>query len=151
MTGCTALLVVDRRFFEIDGATYTEGPIGAGAGGRYLQWFDRVIVAGRRGVLGASTRSLTNISMPGLDVRFLPDLSGLARRFRSVGAARTMLERLFGEADAVIARLPSELGVEAAALALRVGKPLALDVGGCVLDGMRAYGSLAGRLYAPVA
>lgn len=151
MTNCTALLVVDRRFIEIDGATYTEGPIGAETGGRYLRWFDRVIVAGRRGDPGASTCGLTNITQPGLDIRYLPDLSGLGRRLRSAGDARTALERLYAEVNAVVARLPSELGVEAAALAQKLDKPLALDIGGCVLDGMRAHGSLAGKVYAPVA
>jgi glycosyltransferase involved in cell wall biosynthesis len=151
MTRCTALLVVDRRFIEIDGGTYTEGPIGAETGGRYLRWFDRVIVAGRRGIRNASTRGLTNITQPGLEIRYLPDLSGLGRRLRSADDARAALDRLYAEADAVIARLPSELGVEAAVLAQRLDKPLALDVGGCVLDGMRAHGSLAGKVYAPVA
>jgi glycosyltransferase involved in cell wall biosynthesis len=151
MSGCTALLVVDRRFIEVDGGVYTEGPIGAETGGRYLQWFDRVIVAGRRGVAGASTRNLTLVTQPGLDIRYLPDLSGLAHRLRAAGEARARLVRLFGEADGVITRLPSELGIEAAMLAQRVGKPLALDIGGCVLDGMRAHGSLAGKIYAPVA
>jgi glycosyltransferase involved in cell wall biosynthesis len=151
MTCCTALLVVDRRFIEVDGATYTEGPVGAETGLRYLQWFDSVIVAGRRGVAGGSTRNLTRVSRPGLDFRYLPDLSGLGRRLRAAGEARSTLGRLFAEADAVISRLPTELGIEAAALALRLGKPLALDIGGCVLDGMRAHGSLAGKLYAPVA
>lgn len=151
MTPTSALLVVDRRFIEIGGEIYTEGPIGAETGGRYLQWFDRVIVAGRRGAQSAAPRFLTKVSAPGLDFRYLPDLSGLGRRFCSWAAARDALRNLFNEADAVIARLPSELGIEAASLAQHLDKPLALDIGGCVLDGMRAHGSLAGRLYAPVA
>jgi glycosyltransferase involved in cell wall biosynthesis len=151
MTAMSALLVVDRRFIEMEGETYTEGPIGAETGGRYLQWFDRVIVAGRRGLPGASTRGLSKVSGPGLEFRYLPDLSGLGRRFRALGATRDAMRRLFDDADCVIARLPSELGVEAASLAQAVGKPLALDIGGCVLDGMRAHGSLFGRIYAPLA
>jgi glycosyltransferase involved in cell wall biosynthesis len=94
---------------------------------------------------------MTKVTRPDLDIRFLPDVSGLGRRLRSVSEARIGLGRLFAEVDAVISRLPSELGIEAATLALRLGKPLALDIGGCVLDGMRFHGSLAGKLYAPVA
>lgn len=152
MTDSSVLLVVDRRFVEFEGDIYTEGPIGPETGDRYLHWFDRVIVAGRRGELGLrTTRGLTRVAAPGLTITYLPDLSGLRCRARSVGVARRRLRALFDDVDCVIARLPSELGLEAANLALQARKPLALDVAGCVLDGMRAHGSLAGKVYAPIA
>jgi glycosyltransferase involved in cell wall biosynthesis len=151
VSATTALLVVDRRFVPAVEGVFTEGPVGPETGHRYLAWFDRVIVAGRRGSATASLRGLNRVSAPGLEVRYLPDLGGAGRRLRGLGAARRALAALFAEADVVIARLPAELGIEAADLAQQVGKPLALDVGGCVLDGLRAHGSIAGRLYAPVA
>ena len=147
-----ALLVGDRRFVEAEGAVYTEGPRGAETGERYLEWFDTVTVAGRRGhVAEFRPERLNLMRAAGLDVTFLPDISSAGRRLRNLARARRELLALFGQADCVIARMPTELGREAAALALATGKPLALDIGGCVLDGLRTHGSLAGRVYARIA
>jgi len=147
-----ALLVGDRRFVEADNAVYTEGPMGAETGAWYLKLFDTVTVAGRRGhVAEFRPERLNLIRAEGLDVAFLSDISGVGRRLRNLVRVRRELLTLFGQTDCVIARLPTELGRKAAALALSIGKPLALDIGGCVLDGLRTYGSLAGRIYAPIA
>lgn len=147
-----ALLVGDRRFVEAEGAVYTEGPRGAETGERYLEWFDTVTVAGRRGqVAEFGPEKLNLMRAAGLDVAFLPDISGAGRRLRNLARVQRELLALFGQADCVIARMPTELGREAAALALATGKPLALDIGGCVLDGLRTHGSLAGRIYARIA
>lgn len=147
-----ALLVGDRRFVEVEGAIYTEGPKGAETGERYLEWFDTITVAGRRGYVAEfRPERLNRVHATGLNVAFLPDISGVRRRLRNRARARRELLFLFRQTDCVIARLPTELGLEAAALALDTGLPLALDVGGCVLDGLRTHGSLAGRIYAPIA
>lgn len=152
MKPLTVLLVVDRRFMEVDGGIYTEGPTGAETGERYLDWFDQVIVAGRRGATTTDRlHRLNRVLAPGHRVECLPDISGLVRRARGLREARHRLLGLIEESDAVIARLPSELGFEAANLAESIGKPCAIDVGGCVLDGMRTHGSVQGTLYASFA
>lgn len=150
--GLRALLVVDRRFLVRDGSYYTEGPTGAETGDRYLQWFDEVVVAGREAVdTGQDITCLNKISSLGLRVELLPNISGLKERMLNISVARSRLHDMIIQSDAVIARLPTELGIEAANLAIECQKPLAIDLGGCVLDGLRAHGSLAGKIYAPVA
>ena len=146
------LLVGDRRFVEADNAVYTEGPMGAETGACYLKQFDTVTVAGRRGNVAEFRPERLNLMRAGgLDVAFLSDISGVGRRLRNLARVRRELLTLFGQTDCVIARMPTELGREAAALALATGKPLAINIGGCVLDGLRTHGSLAGRIYAPIA
>jgi glycosyltransferase involved in cell wall biosynthesis len=52
--------------------------------------------------------------------------------------------------DAVIARLPSENALLAAKLARRLGKPMVMEAAACAWDQLWNYGSLQGKLYAPV-
>ena len=70
---------------------------------------------------------------------------------RNLGRARRELHALILQADAVIVRLPTELGREAAHLAMRAGKPVAVEIGGCAFDDLRSQGSIQGKLYAPLA
>jgi len=151
--GSRALLVGDRRFIQDgDGSWYTEGPKGAETGERYLRWFRRVTVAGRAGSLdGLDTGRLNRLESQGLQVAVVPNLSGITARLRNLQRARATLRHLIQQHDAVIARMPTQLGVEAIGLALRAKKPVAVDLGGCALDGLRAYGTLKARLFAPIA
>lgn len=114
-----ALLVSDRRFVEGEATVYTEGPTGPETGERYLEWFDTVTVAGQRSVVASqNVKRLNQVNAVGLNVVYLPDISSVQRRLRSVARARRELLALFEQVDAVIARLPTGLGREAAALAL---------------------------------
>ena len=61
------------------------------------------------------------------------------------------MQALVARHDAVIARLPSEIGFLAVSTARAAGKPCAVEVVGCPWDGLWHYGSLTGRAYAPVA
>jgi glycosyltransferase involved in cell wall biosynthesis len=65
--------------------------------------------------------------------------------------ARSSLESAIERADAVIVRLPSEVGLAAGDIARRLGKPLLTEVVACVGDGLRSHGRWAARLYAPLA
>jgi glycosyltransferase involved in cell wall biosynthesis len=51
----------------------------------------------------------------------------------------------------MVARLPSELGLIAVAVARASGKPYLVEVVGCAADSYRTFGSAAGRIYAPLA
>lgn len=147
----SALLVGDRRFIRVDENDYTEGPRGPETGERYLRWFGQLTVAGRAGDgTGVDISRLNRLDEAALSVETLPNLSGVGAILRSQGAARSRLERLVGQSDAVICRMPTQLGLLALHTALRLGKPVAVDLGGCAYDGLRAHGSLSGWLYAPI-
>lgn len=146
-----ALLVVDRRFVEVGGAWFTEGPVGAEAGERYLRWFDHVTVVGRRGInVGINTKKLNAVGSA-VSIVVLPNISGIAARVGNITSVRTSLREQISNCDVVIARMPTQLGLVASRLALELGKPVAMDIGGCVLDDMLAHGSLTARLFGPFA
>ena len=82
---------------------------------------------------------------------FVPNLAsvvGLAPWRRR--QAKTIMTAAMLEADAVIARLPSENGLLAAGLARRLAKPLAVEAVACSWDQLWNYGTVQGKLYAPV-
>jgi glycosyltransferase involved in cell wall biosynthesis len=148
-----ALVIGDRRFVQVpDGTWYTEGPMGPETGERYLRWFDSLTVVGRGGTLkGRDLKSLNKICSPGLDVQILPDLSGLVARVINIKRTSSILRSLINEHDAVIARMPTQLGGLALRLGIEMRKSVAVDMGGCSLDGLRAYGTIKARIYAPIA
>jgi glycosyltransferase involved in cell wall biosynthesis len=145
-----ALVVVDRRFLRINGIWYTQGPAGPETGEKYLPYFDQITVAGRQG--NADGEDLSRLSRldPRIHVVTLPNLSGITAQITRRGATRQALRALIADVDAVIVRVPTELGFVAVELAEKQGLPLATDVGACAYDGMRAYGGLVGKFYAPL-
>lgn len=147
-----ALLVTDRRFLKgRDGFWYSEGPKGAETGERYLRWFDEVTVVGREGSdAGLSLDRLNRLDADDLSVVTLPNLSGVGAQLWNRQKARARLKELVADHDAVILRMPTQLGIEAHKLAKLAGRPAAVDLGGCSYDGLRAYGTLKARLFAPI-
>jgi glycosyltransferase involved in cell wall biosynthesis len=65
-------------------------------------------------------------------------------------SAREKIRKAIASADAVVARLPSELGFVASDLAIEAGAPLAVEVAGCAWDAAMNHGSLPMRIYAPL-
>lgn len=87
-----------------------------------------------------------------LDVRFefCPSLSSPLAQLRHGPYAAEIMKRAVKEADAVIVRLPSQIGLIAISVATRVGRPWAVEVVGCAWDSAWNYGTLRGKVYAPV-
>ncbi|MBP0484461.1 glycosyltransferase family 4 protein [Sagittula sp. M10.9X] len=147
------LFAHDHRFIPAEGAVWSEQQFEAALWTRYLAHFEAVTVVGRRGAMpeGRGTAMLERSSAPDVDFALLPNLSSLRGMLRARGPARERMRALVADCDAVIARLPSEIGLLAVAEARAACKPWAVEVVGCPYDGMSNYGSLAGRLYAPLA
>lgn len=149
----SVLFAHDHRFIPAQGQIWSEQQFEAALWQRYLAQFDHVTVVARHGPLpaGKTIAVLEKSSTPGVDFELLPNLSSLRGVLRERPAAKAKMRDLVIEHDAVIARLPSEIGLMAIAAAQDVGKPWAVEIVGCPWDGMRHYGSLTGRLYAPLA
>jgi glycosyltransferase involved in cell wall biosynthesis len=148
-----ALFAHDHRFYTGDGAIWTESQFESDLWSRYLQHFDALTVVARRGEpsSGRAVSSLHLSSAPRVDFEFLPDLSSLAGLLMARSAARRRLSVLVQRHDAVIARLPSEIGSLAVKVGRSLGKPVAIEAVGCPWDGLWNYGSLTGKAYAPYA
>jgi glycosyltransferase involved in cell wall biosynthesis len=120
---------------------------------RYLAFAERLTVVSRMADLAedADASRLELASHPRVAFVPIPSLSGPLRQFTNRRAASRLLEQEIGQADAVVARLPSEIGNRASRIADRLGKTWAVEVVTCAWDSLWNYGTWQGRVYAPVA
>lgn len=115
---------------------------------RYAQVFSEVTVAARCRDASGELRMPT-ASGEGVGFAFFENLSTLGSFFGPRRRARERMRRLVDSHDAVIVRLPSELGMLAADAARSMGKPVLVEVVGSAWGVMWHYGSWRGRVYAP--
>jgi glycosyltransferase involved in cell wall biosynthesis len=119
---------------------------------RYLDFADRVTVVSRTRELpgDAALEELTLVSGPGVTYESIPSLSGPLIRFSNRADSKRRLRETLSEADALIARLPSEIGNSAIEAADDLGKPWAVEVVTCTWDSLWNYGTWQGKVYAPI-
>lgn len=148
-----ALFAHDHRFISVDGAVWSESQFESTLWQRYLAHFEGITVVARMGTIPErkSMAQLERSSAPGVTFDLFPNLSSLRGLIVDRRAARQRMHALVAAHDAVIARLPSEMGLLAIAAARAEDKPWAVEVAGCPWDGLWNYGSVSGRLYAPIA
>ena len=146
------LFVHDHRFLRgADGSVHTVGSFPRSVWQRYLAHFDEIVVVARDGGDLTAGSDLARSDLP--QIRFeLVQQHSLAERLAGIkGEAANIIEREISICDAVLVRVPSDLGNLAAKLARGAGKPWAGEAVGCALDGYGNHGSRLSRLYAPLA
>lgn len=131
-----------------DGAVYSDR--GDWPWQHYLGFAERITVASRAETVKGARPGLTEVSRPEVAYEAIPSLSGPWIRYANRPRARRRLRALIDRADAVVARLPSELGNLAAELAERAGKPYAVELVTCTWDALWNYGTWQGKVYAPI-
>ncbi|MBB6674813.1 glycosyltransferase family 4 protein [Cohnella nanjingensis] len=138
-------------YYNESGRYYSGGKLPYKVWQRYLNVFDQMTVVGRGRKLPAEadTTGKTLSSGPNVEFLVMPSLSNPVNKLTKKGYVERMLTDAILQADAVIARLPSELGAEAIRLARKFGKPFAVEVVACAWDGLWNYGNVQGKLYAP--
>ena len=87
---------------------------------------------------------------PGVAYEPLPSLSGPLIQLTHRPHARRRLRAVLSRADALIARLPSEIGMLAVSLAEKLRKPWGVEVVTCAWDSIWNYGTWQGKAYAPI-
>lgn len=154
MRSVSLLFCHDHRFFVgADGRIYSYGQYDMTILNRYIETFGEVTIAAR-GVALDEKDDLSRYSLcssENISFLWMPNLSSLRGLTVDRPAARRLLAEGVGHADAVIARLPSEIGLMALGIARKLEKPAGAEVVACVWDGLRSHGGLVSRLYAPVA
>ena len=148
-----ALFAHDHRFILSDGEVWSESQFEATLWTRYLNHFHTLTVAARCGRVpaGKTVTDLERSSRPRVAFELFANLSSARGLTLARPAARARMAALVARHQAVIARLPSEIGLLAIDAAQRSGTPFAVEVVGCPWDGLVNYGSLAGKIYAPLA
>lgn len=144
----------DHRFFvDAEDRIYSYGQFDHAIIDRYVKIFGDVTIAARGARLMPQDdiSRLSPCSSEHVKFLWMPNLS--SPRGLTVGrpAAKRKLAQAVASSDAVIARLPSEIGMMALALARRQGKPAGTEVVACIWDGLRSHGGILANLYAPLA
>lgn len=145
------LFAHDHRFQRgPNGEIYTLGSFPAPAWDRYLEHFDEVYVIARDGGPLADGASLARSDRERVTFDLLPNLSSFRQLLFPSARIDARMAAAVREADAVAARLPSEIGLLAVRHARQLSTPYAVEVVGCPWDGYLHYGPRAGRIYAPL-
>jgi len=144
------LFAHDHQFWLEDEVVYSESQFSSSLWQRYLEHFDELVVfarAERKGldVTKAEISSLENVSFV-----LNSSIASLAGQLFGRTEIKSALNTALQKVDAVVARLPSEFGLLAVEEAKRLGIPYVIELVGCPWDGLWNYGSLKGKLYAPI-
>jgi glycosyltransferase involved in cell wall biosynthesis len=120
---------------------------------RYLAFASSITVVSRMRDLepGESTEKMAPASHPAVSFVPVPNLATLSGRLVRRRAARRQVRSVLAEADALVARLPSEIGGLACRVADSLGKVWAVELVTCPWDAIWNYGTWKGRAFAPVA
>lgn len=131
---------------------YVEGQFPYAIWQRYLKAFQTINVMGRESppAAGVSFEQLNRSSGPGVSFTPVPSLSSPRQLVRDYRTVVKILDRAVADCDAVIARLPSQIGLIAAGQAQRQGRPWAVEVVACPWDQLWNYGSWQGKAFASI-
>ncbi len=143
------LFVHDHVFVTKDGKVYANA-FSYQVLKRYVDVFSHITVLARN----REARSDEQVDLPlasGEDVSFifLESIASFRSFFGLRQAHEKKISKMVKEYDAVIARVPSELGLMTARVANKMHKPYMLEVVGCGWDAMWNYGTWQSRIYAP--
>jgi glycosyltransferase involved in cell wall biosynthesis len=132
-----------------DGRVYSDR--GTWPWSHYLAFANRVTVVSRARPLPAAIPPERLELVSGEGIRFVaaPSLSGARARVANLRDVTRVVDDALASADALVARLPSEIGARAAQRAERVRTPWALEVVSCPWSSFWNYGGWEGRVYAP--
>ncbi len=147
------MFVHDHVFYtDGEGCYYTSGKLPYSVWERYLSVFEQITVVARaKKLTNLDDVSKLNLSS-GLNVSFveMPSLSNPKNIVTKRQQVIKKMKEIILENDAVIARVPSELGLLAAKIALKVNKPWAVEVVAHAWDALWNYGNIQGKIYAPI-
>ncbi len=117
---------------------------------RYVDVFSNVTVLARhRELLEDELIDLPLASGEGISFIFLESIASFSSFFGLRQHHEKKIRKIVKEHDAVIVRLPTELGLMTAKVANRMHKKYLLEVVGCAWDAMWNYGTWQSKVYAP--
>lgn len=137
-------------YFNDSGKFFSSGKLPYSVWERYLTVFDEITVASRAKKVPSDTEIRNKSLSSGKNVDFivLPSLSNPVNKLTKKGYIERVLTESIQKADAVIARLPSEIGSEAIEIAKKLNKPFAVEMVACAWDALWNYGNFQGKAYA---
>lgn len=148
---CNVLFVHDHRFYkDPTGRLYSTGSFPAFVWQRYLTAFDSVSVLARNRTGKVDPTRLADSSHQDVEFHLMDNVSNLKSLLFGNRAVSKTISALVKESNGLIARLTSELGLWAIAEAKKQGKPYAIELVECPWEAFWNYGSIQGKIYAPI-
>lgn len=149
-----ALFVHDHKFKKDlnKGIYYSTGTLSSDIWQRYLGIFESLTIVGRDDgdVVSTDDNRLPVSSTKGVSFNLLPNISNLKDELLGNKLVIKECKKLVASHDALIARLPSKLGLFFIKEAILQKKPYAVEVVGSAWDALWHYGSFKSKLYAPL-
>lgn len=144
------LFAYDHKFFRKGQQFFSKQAFPYEMWQRYLEHCDDLIVTGRIQKLNENDTNYSLSSGNQLTFVNIPDASNLGY-FLPDNAAETALVKEIKKVDAVIARIPSQIGYLAVKVAQQLNKPYAVEIVGDPKESYRFHGNWKAKLYAPLA
>jgi glycosyltransferase involved in cell wall biosynthesis len=138
----------DHLLSEFEGKYYSAGKLDYSKFKFYLDIFKNLTLVSRGKPVSKLDLGVSIVNGPNLDVETLPNLAsvnGLIHR----GKIRERLAQSILLHDAVIVRLPSEIGLMALDIAQKTNKPVLVEVVANAYDCLKYRGDLLAKIYAP--
>lgn len=144
------LFAYDHKFFEKEENYFSKQGFPYSMWRRYLEHCDQLIVASRIEILEEDESNYNLSSGNRINFVDIPDASTLAF-FMPENASKAKLRQEINKVDAVVARIPSQIGFLAIKVAKELNKPYALEIVGDPKESYRFHGNWKAKLYAPLA
>lgn len=139
----------DHEFIFDGKNAYSPGKLSESSFDRYLELFDKVTIISR---FRESTQldeltDLNKVTNERIEFSGFENQSKFANRFIFRNKFRKKLKNKIENFDALIIRVPSEIGFLASEIAFDLGTPYVCEVVACPADAMDGFNSLKSRLY----
>jgi glycosyltransferase involved in cell wall biosynthesis len=144
--------VHSMRFQRQGAEVFSEAQVAYRTWQRYLAHCDSLHVVGRgpEAELSHQAKYIKPCGGPGMTFTLVEGINSPREMLANTGRVLRQLEEVISQADGVIARLPSEHGLMAVAVARKLGKPFAVELVGCAQDALWFHGDFRGKVYAPI-
>lgn len=142
------LFVHDHEFLVHEGLVYSD-KLSYRIFQRYLDSFNSVTVFSRYKVVNEKP-SLPRACGEHVSFVFGSGFNKLSSLVGIKSESHVLLNNLVKKHDHIISRLPSEPGYVACSYCMSMGKKFSVEVVGCAWDALWNYGSIVGKIYAPI-
>ena len=139
----------DHQVSIFKGEYYSPGKLDYSKFSFYLEIFDSMTIVTRGKEVNSFNSGLSLVTGLNVKAHILPNLSSLkGLLFRK--KIKNVLSRIISNNDAIIARLPSEIGLMSISIAKEMNKPILIEVVASAYDCLKYRGDITAKLYAPL-
>jgi len=147
------LIFAHDHIFKLttNGDFYSPGKLNNQSFSRYLSLFSSVTIVSRaENTSDKQAEQYNKIDDKNINFIAFDNQSNLVNRFIKRPYYKRKLKKIISHYDAVVVRLPSEIGFLCAEVALSLNIPYVCEVVACPKDAMKGFNSLKGMLYSPI-